>query len=154
MKRRKLRELAIKALYACDIEKGDPIRHLDYIAGDGEMSGLAEGKAPTPLSGQDAVFARALISGVASRKEELDSLIGGYAVDWDISRIGAVERNILRLAMYEMLYGEKLAPPVAINEALEMIKVYCDGKAAGFANGILGKKAEEIKAGQPGEADK
>lgn len=149
MKRRNTRELVIKALFAYEIEKGDPFRQLDYIAGDWEMAGFDEGKLETFLAGIEDEYARRLTSGILENKEELDKIIGDFAVDWEIGRLGGAERNILRMGLYEMLYDEKLPPAIAINEAVDLIKKYGSQEAAKFVNGILGKKAEELKAATP-----
>jgi len=145
IKRRNARELAIKALFAFEIEKGDPIRQLDYISADWEMAGFDEHNIESFLSLVEDEYARRLTSGILEKKEDLDTIISDYSQDWDISRLGGTERNILRMALYEMLFGEKLPPAIAINEAVDMIKKYGSPEAARFVNGILGKKAEEIK---------
>ena len=145
MKRREARELVVKALFACEIEKGDPFRQLEYIAGDWEMAGLDEGSRAPFLSGADNEYIRRLTTGILACREELDDIIRQYSVDWELSRLGGAERNILRMGLFEMLYDEKLHPAIAINEALEMIKKYCNSDAVKFINGILGKKAAEIK---------
>ncbi|MCL1804435.1 MAG: transcription antitermination factor NusB [Clostridiales bacterium] len=144
MKRREARELVIKALFAFEIEKSDPFRQLAYIAGDEEMSGFGGGASAPSLSAADDEYVRRLTSGILSRREELDGLIRTYAVDWEPDRLGGAERNILRMSLYEMLYDEKLHPAIAINEAVDLVKKYCSPEAAGFVNGILGKKAAEM----------
>ena len=146
MKRRNVRELVIKALFAYEIEKGDPFRQLDYICRDWEMAGFQEGKLETFLKAIDDDYARRLTAGVLEHKSELDKIIGDYSVDWEIERLGGAERNILRIGLFEMLYDEKLAPAIAINEALDLIKKYGSEEAARFVNGVLGRKAEELKA--------
>ena len=136
----------MKALFAWEIEKGDPLRHLDYISRDWEMAGFVEGQSEAFLKELDSAYAKRLACGVQEHKGELDKIIGEYSVDWEIDRLGGAERNILRLSLYEMLFDEKLAPAIAINEALDLIKIYGSQEAAKFVNGVLGKKAEELKA--------
>ena len=145
MKRRKTRELVIKALFAYEMEKGDPFRQLSYIAEDWEMAGFTEGKREAFLSAIEDEYARRLTAGVLDNKEKLDEMITAYAVDWEISRLGGAERNILRMSFYEMLYDEKLAPAIVINEAVDMIKKYGTPEAARFVNGVLGSYAELLK---------
>ncbi|MDR1194466.1 MAG: transcription antitermination factor NusB [Peptococcaceae bacterium] len=142
MRRRDIRELVIKALFAYEIEKGDPWRQLAYIAEDGEMGGFAEGQEGVFLAGGESDYARRLMGGILEQREALDQVIAEYAVDWEIQRLGGIERNILRLGLYEMLYGEKLPPAIAINEALDLVKKYGGQEAARFVNGILGKRAK------------
>jgi len=146
VRRREARELVVKALFACEIEKGDPFRQLEYIAGDSEMAGFDGESQPPFLSAADDEYIRRLTSGILAHQDELDELIRRYSVDWAPNRLGGAERNILRMGLFEMLYDEKLHPAIAINEAVEMIKKYGSPEAAKFVNGILGKKAAELKA--------
>jgi N utilization substance protein B len=145
VKRHNARELVIKALFAYEIERGDPFRQLEYITADWEMAGFDEGKLDSFLSCVEDDYARRLTSGILAHKTELDEIIGDYSLDWDIDRLGGAERNILRMGLYEMLYDEKLPPAIAINEAVDLIKKYGSPEAARFVNGILGRKAEELK---------
>jgi N utilization substance protein B len=145
MKRRNLRELVFKVLFANELEKGDPFKQLGYILEDQEMAGFDEDNMPVVLTGVENDYAGRLISGILQHQSDLDAVIGGYSADWGVERLGGAERNILRMGFYEMLYDEKLPPAIAINEAVDMIKKYGTPEAAKFINGILGKKAEEIK---------
>jgi len=153
MKRRKTRELVLKALFAFEIEKSNPFFHLDYIAHDPEMAGLDGGQIEEFLSKIEDDFARKLTEGIISRCKEIDAAIGRYMVDWDLKRLGGAERNIMRLAAYEMLI-DKLPPAIAINEAVDLAKKYGSEESSRFINGILGKLAEDIagpaeESGQP-----
>jgi len=141
--RRSARELVIKALFASEIEKGDPFRQLEYITGDWEMAGFEE-DAPEDFVADEA-YVKQLTTGILDHIDELDEIIKHYAVDWELSRLGGAERNILRLGLFEMLYGEKLHPAVVINEAIELTKKYGSPEASGFVNSILDKKAKEFK---------
>jgi N utilization substance protein B len=143
MKRRKTRELVIKALFAYEIEKGNPLFHLEYISQDAEMAGYDEGTFDQFLSGIEDEFARKLTAGIIEQSQVLDSIIKKYAVDWDIERLGGTDRNILRLAVYEMLYMEKLHPAIAINEAVDLAKQFGSKESPRFINGILGQIAND-----------
>ncbi|MCL2165985.1 MAG: transcription antitermination factor NusB [Clostridiales bacterium] len=148
MKRREVRELVFKTLFACDLGNDtDPFLLLEYITKDREMAGREAAYQPTKLSVSENRYARRLTSGVLSRKIELDEIIGSYSLDWNVERLGGAERSILRMGFYEMLFDEKLPPAIAINEAVDLIKKYGTSEAAKFVNGILGKKAEELPAG-------
>ena len=83
-------------------------------------------------------FARELAEGVESHREELDALISEHAVGWDVNRIAPLERGILRVALFEILYRDDVPDEVAIDEAVETAKVYCGAEAPPFVNGILG----------------
>jgi transcription antitermination protein NusB len=83
-------------------------------------------------------FTRELAAGVEANREELDGLIARHAQGWSLERIAPLERNIMRVALYEALYREDVPVEVAIDEAVELTKEYCGAEAPGFVNGILG----------------
>jgi transcription antitermination protein NusB len=83
-------------------------------------------------------FTRELAAGVEANREELDGLIARHAQGWSLERIAPLERNIMRVALYEALYREDVPVEVAIDEAVELTKEYCGVEAPGFVNGILG----------------
>ena len=78
-----------------------------------------------------------LVAGVAAHQEELDALIGRYSEHWRLERMAVVDRNLLRLAVYELLYLPEIPPKVVINEAVELAKRYGSEDSGGFVNGIL-----------------
>ena len=87
-------------------------------------------------------FTRELAEGVEGRRDELDAVIGRHAKGWELERIAPLERNVMRVALYEIEHGE--APTeVAIDEAVEIAKEYCGTDAPGFVNGVLGAAARE-----------
>ena len=82
-------------------------------------------------------YLRELVAGVASHQEELDALIVRFSEHWRLERMTVVDRNLLRLAAYELLYQAKVPPKVVINEAVEMAKRYGSEDSGAFINGIL-----------------
>ena len=84
-------------------------------------------------------FAERLVSGVLEHKKDLDALIGKYATNWKVSRMQIVDRNILRLGVYELLWMDEVPAKVTVNEAIELAKDFGDDEAAKFVNGILDK---------------
>lgn len=84
-------------------------------------------------------FAEKLVAGVLQHKKDLDALIGRYATNWKVSRMQIVDRNILRLGAYELLWLEDVPAKVTVNEAIELAKDFGDEEAAKFVNGILDK---------------
>ena len=84
-------------------------------------------------------FAEQLVQGVLEHKKDLDALIGQYATNWKISRMQIVDRNILRLGAYELLWLDDVPAKVTVNEAIELAKDFGDDEAAKFVNGILDK---------------
>ena len=97
------------------------------------------GRALDDLVDREATaFTRELIEGVARAEPELDALIERYSEGWTLDRIAPLERNILRVALYEMLHRGDVPDEVAIDEAIESAKELCSAEAPGFINGILG----------------
>jgi transcription antitermination protein NusB len=88
-------------------------------------------------------FSRELAGGVAEHRDELDTEIARHAKGWSVDRIAALERNILRVALFELRYRDDVPTEVAIDEAVELSKAYCSADAAGFVNGILGAAARD-----------
>jgi N utilization substance protein B len=91
-------------------------------------------------------FTRELAYGVAADQADLDALIERHAVGWTLDRIAPLERNILRVALYELLRREDVPAEVAIDEAIEAAKELCGADAPGFINGILGAAHREGSA--------
>jgi transcription antitermination protein NusB len=92
-------------------------------------------------------FARELVEGVEEHGEELDRLISETAVGWELDRIAPLERAILRVALFEMLYRPDIPDEVAIDEAVETAKVYSGADAPTFVNGILGGVMKRLSGG-------
>jgi N utilization substance protein B len=112
------------------------------IAEDHKASTWGEASEPTtPTSEDDEVrkFGDPLIRGVLEKLTELDGIIEEQTRNWDIARIAKVDRNILRLAIYEMLHREDIPPVVSINEAIDIAKKFSTENSGRFVNGILDK---------------
>jgi transcription antitermination protein NusB len=91
-------------------------------------------------AGEDVkAFAEQLVNGVLEHKKDLDALIGKYATNWKVHRMQIVDRNILRLGAYELLWLNEVPAKVTMNEAIELAKDFGDDEAAKFVNGILDK---------------
>ena len=99
----------------------------------------------------DTSFMENLLKGVIDKKTELDNIIVKAAPDWPLDKISLVDRNILRIGLYELLFSDRKEVPakVAINEAIELAKAYSGEKSGGFINGVLGTIYKEI--GEPGK---
>lgn len=98
-------------------------------------------------------FSEALLKGVIDKKADLDNIIAKAAPDWPIDKISIVDRNILRIGLYELLFSDRKEVPakVAINEAIELAKAYSGEKSGGFINGVLGTIYKEL--GEPGKEE-
>ncbi|MCK9239830.1 transcription antitermination factor NusB [Desulfocurvus sp.] len=109
---------------------------------------------PEPADGDDGhaqgreEFARALVAGVWSRRQDLDETINRFSQHWKLARIARVELTILRVALYEMLYLDDIPLKVAINEAVELAKRYGDDNSKNFVNGILDAVARAVEHGE------
>lgn len=91
-------------------------------------------------------FAAELVRGVAEHATELDEMISAHAKDWSIERMPVIDRNLLRMALFEMLYLDEVPAPVAINEAVELAKIYSTDDSSRFVNGLLGTISAELAA--------
>ena len=98
----------------------------------------------SPNAAQKA-YVRSVVSGVASREEELNELIQKYSVGWDISRISRLARSVMQLAIFETLYVEDVPAGVAISEAVRIVKLYDGSDTGAFVNGILGAFARDLE---------
>ena len=97
------------------------------------------GRPPATLLERDATsFTRELVEGTLAEQPELDALISRHAEGWSLDRIAPLERNILRVALYELRSRPDVPAEVAIDEAVEAAKELCSADAPGFVNGILG----------------
>ena len=134
-RRRKAREVALQFLYQLDRHgETDPTRH------------EVEFWARHPVDEATRRFASTLVHGAMGRHAEVDKLIAQYAEHWDIDRMAVVDRNILRLAVYELLDRPSVPPKVAINEAIEIGKKFGTGDSSRFINGILDRVHKELRA--------
>ncbi len=129
------RESALKILFMVDIGKNEYPRAISYV--------LEEAKDLPP---KEQLFCRSLVCGVMEKKEELDRLLTAYLVNWQFDRLAAIVRNILRLALFEMLFLDEIPAVVSINEAIEITKLYQGEEASRFVNGILDNMKRELRA--------
>jgi N utilization substance protein B len=109
---------------------------------EGELAEELQVKKASCLKAK--AYAEAVLNGVLANLAEIDAKLSEFAVDWTVERMPATDRNILRIAAYEMLFAEeKIVPGVAINEAVEIAKLYGSEEAPRFINGVLGKMVRE-----------
>lgn len=131
MTRSKLREHVFKALFQAEFYSSD------------EMSKQIQVYLETldPISEEDNAYIEDKVSKILDKKAELDESIDKKSTGWKISRMGKVELTILRLAVYEMLYDEEIPTSVAIDQAVELSKVFGGDQSPAFVNGVLAKFA-------------
>lgn len=128
-KRTKARECALKILYAVDITRNT---HADCIEGFWKY-------ATEEYDADTCAFADSLVNGVMEHAAFIDRVIAESAVNWEIDRMAVVDRNILRMAAYELVFCKEVPPKVSINEAIDIAKKYGDTDSGKFVNGILDK---------------
>jgi transcription antitermination protein NusB len=124
--RHKARVTALQALYEIDAVGRDPAAVVARIPGE---SGLSE---------ETAAFAAELVTGVSARRAELDEQIKTYAPAWPVDQIAVIDRNVLRLAIFEILFDNKVPVKVAVSEAVELAKSFGSETSGKFVNGVLG----------------
>lgn len=131
--RRKTRIVALQTLCEADSVRHDPITVLERRAGEEIL--------PAPA----VEFARRLVTGVLENRQEIDKIISAFAPSWPISQMAILDRNILRIAIYEIIMGGETPPKVAINEAVELAKIFGTESSPKFVNGVLGSVMETAR---------
>ena len=128
--RSKARKQALDLLYEADIRKLSPLHVL-------ESRPVEEGPDARPIRD----YTKSLIEGIEQNRRKIDELITTYAQGWDMDRLPAVDRNILRLGIYEIVWLDELADAIAIDEALTLAKDLSTDESAGYIHGVLGRIA-------------
>ncbi|OEH85662.1 transcription antitermination factor NusB [Desulfuribacillus stibiiarsenatis] len=131
MIRRQAREKALQILFQIDINQGEP---QDIIRERFELD---------EVDANHREFIAQIVTGTYENLNTIDEKIKSILKGWDLDRIGKVERSVLRLAIYELMYSD-LAQSIIINEAVELAKVFSTNKSAGFINGILAKMVDKV----------
>jgi N utilization substance protein B len=156
-KRREARERAVQFLFQHDLNPPEDLpAALEQFWDSQRAAAIAEEKAgatwgepvelPPPTVDEAAVrlFADPLIRGALECRDQADEVIKKHAKNWELHRIAAVDRNILRLAIYEMLHRDDIPPVVSINEAVDIAKKFSTQDSGKFVNGILDKVKGEL----------
>ncbi|MEI6392506.1 MAG: transcription antitermination factor NusB [Verrucomicrobiota bacterium] len=156
-KRREARERAVQFLFQHDLNPPEDLpaaleqfwasQRAAAIAGEKGIATWGEPvelPPPTPEETAVRLFADPLISGALEHRDEADTVIKKHAKNWELHRIAAVDRNVLRLAIYEMLHRDDIPPIVSINEAVDIAKKFSTQDSGKFVNGILDKVKGEL----------
>jgi transcription antitermination protein NusB len=129
MKRRTAREKALQALFQIDVSNTDPSSAIEHVL---------EGEA-----GDE--YLSKLVMGVVEQKSEIDPFIKENLEKWTIDRIATVDRNLLRIAIYELMFNRNEVPEnVILDEAIEIAKIYGDDQSSRFINGVLSKVKQKL----------
>ncbi len=156
-KRREARERAVQFLFQHDLNPPAELeKALQQFWETQRAAAIAEEKGgatwgqpvelppPTPDEEEIRQFAEPLIRGALEHREEADEIIKNHARNWELHRMAAVDRNVLRLAIYEMLHRNDIPPVVSINEAVDIAKKFSTQDSGKFVNGILDKVKSEL----------
>jgi len=138
MSRRQARELALQVLFQVEIGRAQPEAAMQYAA------------RQRPFNEDDLAFAGKIVRGTLENLPAIDGVISRVSHDWELSRMAAVDRNIIRLALFEIFYCPEIPPAVSADEAVELAKVYGGDDSSRFINGIIGKVIRDPTVyGQP-----
>jgi N utilization substance protein B len=131
--RRDAREAAVQFLYQLDTHKPDDVEKAleEFWRQNEEAQNVRD-------------FANDLLRGTLGKKAEIDARIASLADNWDFERLAVVDRNILRLALYEMLFRPEIPPVVSINEAIEIAKKFSTAESGKFVNGLLDRVKKDL----------
>lgn len=122
--RSKARKRALDILFASELRSEDPVAALDGAVADGE--------------GPTNTYTGDLVRGVQAHRARIDEVLGQYAQGWTLDRMPAVDRNVLRIGVYELLYSEEIPDGVAVSEALALVRDLSTDDSPTFVNGVLG----------------
>jgi N utilization substance protein B len=155
--RRLARERAVQFLFQCDLNPPENLEAaLDRFWDSQRAATIAEEKGPAmwgqksetaPPTADEAslrAFTDGLIRGTLSHRDQLDAEIEKHAKNWDLRRMAVVDRNVLRLAVFEMYHREDIPPVVSINEAVDIAKKFSTEDSGRFVNGVLDKVRSEL----------
>ncbi len=131
-KRRRSREFALQILFQLDITKEDPVKALNYSKEFFLKNNIYDD------------FTQKLVFGVCEHYQEIDNIIERFSENWRLDRMSVVDRNILRLAVFELLYCEDIPPKVTLNEAIDLGKKFGTEDSGAFINGILDRIQNEF----------
>jgi N utilization substance protein B len=156
-KRREARERAVQFLFQHDLNPPADLElelatfwnsqrtaAIEEEKGPANWGEKVELPPPTIEEAETRLFAEPLIKGVLQHRDAIDEIIKKHCRNWDFHRIAAVDRNVMRLAIYEMLHREDIPPVVSINEAVDIAKKFSTEDSGKFVNGILDKVRGEL----------
>lgn len=128
------RQRALQALYQIDVAQAEPAQALQ----------AAFSAEDEKLDAKTQEFARALVDGVVSHLADLDALIQKHSLNWRVERMAKIDRNVLRLAAFELRFSNDTPGRVVLNEAVELAKSFGTEESSAFINAILDKVAQEL----------
>lgn len=137
MKRRLAREIAVSSLYQMEMNEVSADEAVDMLME--ELRNDNEIEADPSEVGSTDEYARELVFGVTEHRQSIDGMLQQYLTGWQVDRLSRVDRQVLRLACYEMVFRDDIPPKAAINEAIELAKHFGTDESGKFVNGVLGQ---------------
>lgn len=155
MTRREIRDKIFKIVFTAEFNTLDEMRDQIDLAFDTEMPSDEEDDPLlyASVSDSDRQYITDKVMDIMSRKNDIDKTISEISEGWKLPRIGKEELAILRLGVYEVIYDSSIPEKVAINEAVELSKKYCDASASKFVNALLAKLVKKDDASEKGSSD-
>lgn len=138
MKRRLAREIAVSSLYQMEMNEVTADEAVDMLLEEAHSANEI-GAEPGDIGNADDDFVRQLVMGVAERKAAIDDMLQDHLTGWQVDRLSRVDRQVLRLACFEMVFSNDVPPKAVINEAIELAKHFGTEESGKFVNGVLGK---------------
>ncbi|MGA8246216.1 MAG: transcription antitermination factor NusB [Nocardioides sp.] len=133
--RSKARKRALDILYAAEVRGRDPVAAMDEA--------IAEGEGPTNP------WTETLVRGVAAHRKRIDELLASYSQGWTLDRMPAVDRNALRIGVFELLFVDEVPPAVAVAEAVALVRDLSTDDSPAFVNGVLGSMLRDRESLTP-----
>lgn len=155
--RRRAREIALQVLVQMDVnpelDAASALRrYFDHLAEDGDLfdddddgGAAVVGGGPAARAAFDRPLVEELVKGVAARRGELDQILQDLSRNWRLERMALVERNVIRIALYELKFAPAVPINVALNEAIELTKRFGTAEGAAFVNGLLDRAVTELQ---------
>lgn len=138
MKRRLAREIAVQGLYQMEMNEVNVADAVDMLVEEAAQEDNELGADRGEMAKIDA-YVRELVSGVIEQRQSIDDMLQQFLTGWQVDRLSRVDRQVLRLACYEMVYRDDVPPKAALNEAIELAKHFGTDDSGKFVNGVLGK---------------
>ncbi|WP_019639057.1 transcription antitermination factor NusB [Paenibacillus fonticola] len=143
MKRRLAREIAIQSLYHMEMNEVEAEEAVSMLLA--EAAGDNESEVELAEADKTTSFVLELVKGTWEHKVAIDEMLADYLKNWQVSRLSKVDRQVLRLAVYEMVFREDVPGKVAVNEAIELAKHFGVEESGKFVNGVLGKMIHDLE---------
>ncbi|MEC0249253.1 transcription antitermination factor NusB [Paenibacillus chitinolyticus] len=141
MRRRVAREIALQSLYQIDMNGVSAAEAVNVAVHEAENDNEAQVDHKEKIMPE---YIRELVDGTLSNRDRIDQLLAGYLKGWKMDRLSRVDREVLRLAAFEMLFQEDVPPKVVVNEAIDLAKHFGTDDSGKFVNGVLGKMIKDV----------